>query len=100
MPIHKMLVKNHVTAVFHGHDHMYVREQLDGIVYQELPQPGNTRESAPRNATEYGYIHGGVLGGSGYLRVNVTPAKVTVDYILAGRRKGVVAESYSIASNQ
>jgi len=100
MPIHQMLVKNKVTAVFHGHDHMYVREQLDGIVYQELPQPGNTRESAPRNAEEYGYIHGGVLGGSGYLRVNVAPDKVTVDYILAGRRNGVVAESYSIASNQ
>ena len=39
-PIHQLLVQHRVTAVFHGHDHLYVKQDLDGIVYQEVPQPG------------------------------------------------------------
>ncbi len=96
MPVHQLLVKNKVSAVFHGHDHMFVREELDGIVYQELPQPGNTRTTAPRNAEEYGYTHGGVVGGSGFLKVSVAPDKATVEYILAGKQNGKVANSYTI----
>ena len=38
-PIHQLLVKNHVSVVFHGHDHLYAKQNLDGIVYQEVPQP-------------------------------------------------------------
>ena len=96
MPVHQMLVKNKVSAVFHGHDHMYVREELDGIVYQAVPQAGNTRTTAPRNAEEYGYLHGGVLGGSGFLRISVTPTNTTVDFLLTGKQNGKVASSYSI----
>lgn len=40
MPIHQFLIANKVNAVFHGHDHFYAYQQLDGIVYQECPQPG------------------------------------------------------------
>ena len=40
-----MLVENGVNIVFHGHDHMYVKEvHRDGIVYQETPTPGGTGE--------------------------------------------------------
>ena len=41
--IHQVLVENKVAAVFHGHDHMYVKEEMDGVIYQEVPQPGNPR---------------------------------------------------------
>ena len=39
MPIHQLLVENDVTIFFHGHDHLFVKQDLDGIVYQEVPQP-------------------------------------------------------------
>ena len=55
MPIHELLVKNHVNIVFHGHDHLFVKQDLDGIVYQEVPQPGHPRYDNTRSAEEYGY---------------------------------------------
>ena len=82
MPIHPLLVRNRVAVVFHGHDHLYAREELDGLVYQEVPQPGNRGGArAPRNAAAYGYRTGTILGGSGYLRVKVGPAAAAVEYV-------------------
>ena len=69
-PIHQLLVQNHVTAVFHSHDHLYAKQDLDGTVYQEVPQPGDPKGST-RSAAEYGYKSGVILGSSGYLRVSV-----------------------------
>ena len=97
MPIHQLLVKNAVSIVFHGHDHFYARQELDGIVYQEVPQPGHPgRDGTPRNAADYGYVNGTMLGGSGHLRVIVTPTKVSVDYIKSFP-DAAVAHSYSIS---
>jgi hypothetical protein len=81
MPIHQLLVANHVTAVFHGHDHLFAKEVLDGIIYQEVPQPGAARSDETSNAAEYGYRSGVILGSSGHLRITVTPQKITIDYI-------------------
>ncbi len=94
-PIHQLLVQNHVSAVFHGHDHFYAKQDLDGIVYQEVPQPGtpSSNNRAPRAAAEYGYRNGVILGGSGHLRVKVSAGQTTVEYI---RTDGSVAHSYSI----
>jgi hypothetical protein len=102
MPIHQLLVKDKVSAVFHGHDHMFVKEELDGIAYQLLPQPGNPRIGNPRNAEEYGYVHGGVMAGSGHLRVRVSQEKALVEYVVSalpiaaagGPKNGAVALSY------
>jgi hypothetical protein len=91
MPIHQLLVTNHVNAVFHGHDHLYVKQDLDGIVYQECPQPGDSRGST-RSAAEYGYKSGVILGSSGYLRVTVSPELAKVEYV-----KTVVGKAESIA---
>ena len=53
-PIHQIMVDNHVTALFHGHDHVYVKQQLDGIVYQEVPQPSAPNfVSGPMLAAQY-----------------------------------------------
>jgi len=104
MPVHQLLAANRVSVVFHGHDHMFAREQLDGVVYQLVPQPGNTRTGAPRNAKGYGYFHGPVLGGSGYVRVRVAPDAAIIDYVLTvplgnqspNRRKDAIAFSYRV----
>lgn len=100
MPIHALLLKNHVTAVFHGHDHLYVKQELDGIVYQEVPQPGDPRGST-RSAAEYGYKSGVMLGSSGYLRVAISAERAMVEYVRAigmgaDREAETVAHRYEI----
>ncbi len=102
-PIHQLFVKNGVTAVFHGHDHLYVKQDLDGIVYQEVPQPGDARGNT-RTAAEYGYASGVILPSSGHLRVRVSPTRITVDYVRArlpndersDRRNAAVTHSYTV----
>ncbi len=82
-PIHQLLVENHVSIVFHGHDHVFVKQDLDGIVYQEVPQSSNAEYNNIRLAADYGYINGDARGGSGHLRVTVAPFQVTVEYVQA-----------------
>jgi predicted phosphodiesterase len=82
-PIHSLLVKHGVNAVFHGHDHLFATEQLDGIVYQLVPQPAHLSFAPPRDAKAYGYTSGTVLGGSGHMRVMVSPEGVTVEFVRA-----------------
>jgi hypothetical protein len=104
LPIHQLLVANHVTAVFHGHDHLFVKQELDGIIYQECPQPGASRANGTDSAAEYGYLNGDVLGSPGHLRVTVAPEQVTVDYVRAylpqdekpGQKNGQIDYQYTI----
>ena len=105
MPIHQLLVANHVTAYFHGHDHLYAHQSLDGIAYQEVPQPSATNSNLGTRAADYGYTQGTLLGGRGYLRVTVAPTGVTVQYVetwLPSEQRGaivngMIADSYTLA---
>ncbi len=81
LPIHQLLVQHRVAAVFHGHDHLYVKQDLGGLVYQEVPQPGAPGWKNTRTAKEYGYLSGVLLGSSGHLRLRVAPVQTTVDYV-------------------
>jgi predicted phosphodiesterase len=93
MPIHDLLKAHHVSAVFHGHDHLYVRQQRDGIIYQEVPQPSQARSDATGSAKGYGYASGTTLGSSGHVRVSVSASGATVEYVksrLSGRNAEVV----------
>ncbi len=96
MPIHKLMVESGVTIFFQGHDHLFAKEELDGIVYQTVPQPSSPTGSMP-NAE---YYSGDVLPHSGYLRVNVSGSDVKVDYIrthLPGKGiNGEIAYAYTI----
>ena len=98
-PIHDLLVQYGVSAVFHGHDHLYVHQERDGIAYQEVPQPSFARENSTSSAVDYGYLSGLLLGSSGHLRVTVTPTRATVEYVrsrlTAGN--GTIADRYDIA---
>ena len=80
MPIHELLVKHGVSAVFHGHDHLYVHGERDGIHYQCVPQPGNL-SGGTRSAAEYGYASGKVLGSPGHVRVRVAADAATVEFV-------------------
>ncbi len=67
MPVHDLFVKYGVTIFFQGHDHLYARQELDGVVYQEVPQPATTGDPANEGA----YTSGTVLPAPGTLRVDV-----------------------------
>ena len=83
-PIHSLLVRYRVTAVFHGHDHLYAKQDLDGIVYQEVPQPSSPNSSnGPSLAASYHYASGTILSAAGHLRVTVSPSGVTGRYVRA-----------------
>ncbi|MBX7220460.1 MAG: metallophosphoesterase family protein [Blastocatellia bacterium] len=80
-PIHQLFVDTNVTIYFQGHDHLYAREVLDGVTYQETPMPSDaTYHVGDVNAKAYG---GTVANNSGHLRVTVSPSDVTVDYVRA-----------------
>ena len=103
MPIHDLLVKHDVSIVFHGHDHLYAKEELDGIIYQAVPQPGHLRFGKVRSAQEYGYA-GEVISSSGHLRVSVASDSARVDYVRAylpkdetsRRSNGEISSSYLV----
>lgn len=77
-PIHKLMVDNHVTIFFQGHDHIWVKQQLDGVIYQTLSEPGDPNYSL-FNADAY--LTGDKLPNTGYTRVTVAPTGVKVDYV-------------------
>ena len=93
-PIHQVMVANGVTAFFHGHDHQYAYEKLDGIVYQSVPSASFS--------TSFGiYTTGGndgktiqALSSPGHLRVTVGPEETQVDYIRTGETSS--AYTYSM----
>lgn len=82
-PVHQLMVENGVQIYFHGHDHMYIQQNKDDIVYQLCPQPSLPNYTDVKNATEFGYLSGNVLPNSGHLNITVDGDSAKVDYILA-----------------
>ena len=76
--IHQLMVDNGVTIFFQGHDHIFVKQELDGVIYQSLPEPGNPFYSWEN---EDAYKSGEKFPNSGHVRVTVSPDGVTVDYV-------------------
>jgi hypothetical protein len=84
VPIHQLMVANGVSAYFHGHDHQYVYETRDGIVYQEVPSPsmvGTGFSGIYTVGTFTGYQTIAKYPSTGHLRVTITPTQATVDYV-------------------
>lgn len=95
-PIHQLFADTKVTLFFQGHDHMFAREKVDGVVYQEVPNPGdnsyfayNCDAYAPASITWQGPAGYGVydpaysvrMPNTGFLDVTVSPDHVRVDYV-------------------
>lgn len=101
MPVHQLMVRHGVTIFFQGHDHLYARQERDGLVYQEVPCPADHAYEAHNIDA---YRSGVKLPNSGYLRVQVSPTRVIVAYVrcyLPGdetgqRRTGDIAHTYTI----
>ena len=103
-PIHQLMVDYHVNIFFHGHDHFFAKQNVDGVIYQLVPQPSHPNYKKTGQAEPYGYVNGVILSNSGHLRVTVEETDVTVDYIRAylpenetdGRKNGEIGYSYTI----
>lgn len=96
-PVHELLVRNDVAAVFKAHDNFYARQELDGILYLMVPQPSFAGNNRIRDLETYGYKRGTFLGNSGHVRVSVSPGKAGVEYVKSGPGFPV-ADSYVITS--
>jgi len=89
-PVHQLLQDYKVSFVFKGHDHLYVKQELDGIIYQTVPQPSHPGDKI--NVNQYGYTSGKGVGGSGFLKVSTIGNQAKVDFILFD---GKIADSYT-----
>ena len=104
LPIHQMMVKYNVSAFFQGHDHIFVRQAKDGVVYQEVPNPANPNNGKEQTDFRKFYTSGDYLGASGHLRVTVSPQNAKVDYVWSWlpqddkpeHKHGAVAFSYDL----
>lgn len=93
-PIHQLMTKYGVTIFFQGHDHLYAKQELDGVTYQTVPLPADPTFTA-FNADAY--KSGTVLPNSGFLKVTVSEIDVVVDYVAnGGSNSGNVIESYRL----
>jgi phosphodiesterase/alkaline phosphatase D-like protein len=99
MPIHDLLVANGVDILFHGHDHFFSKEELDGIVYLEVPKPDDIG-----SATDYRNDGGGYPTGDniqlacGHIRVQVSADQLQVDYVrsLLSGNDGEILYSFTL----
>lgn len=100
-PIHQLLVKNGVTIFFQGHDHIWVRQQIDGVTYQTLSEPADPNYSLWNSDA---YLSGDKFPNTGYTRVTVSPSNVKVEYVrtylpkdeTAGTASGATVFSYTL----
>lgn len=82
-PIKDLLTEHKVNIFFHGHDHLFDKQEKDCLVYQETPQPSHPNFTSVNYAASYGYVSGQILPQSGHIRVTVSPSGVQVDYVRA-----------------
>ena len=99
-PIHQLFADTKVTIFFQGHDHMFARETLDGVIYQEVPNPGDNSYFAfncdayapasikwqgPAGYGRYDAASSVRLPDTGFLDVTVAPTGVRVEYVRSYR---------------
>ena len=101
LPVHQLMVKLGVSIFFQGHDHLYCQQERDGVIYQEVPMPG---DHGYQTYNEERYRSGVKLPNSGHLRVTVAPETVKVEYVrtflpkdeTAQNKTGDIAHSYTV----
>lgn len=104
LPVHQLMTKHGVSIFFQGHDHLYCRQEKDGVVYQEVPMPSDHTYTAHNVEA---YDSGVKLPNSGYLRVQVEPAEVKVEYVRSmlvndegANKSGQIAHSYVVKAGR
>ncbi|MFT3786841.1 MAG: metallophosphoesterase [Tepidisphaeraceae bacterium] len=101
LPIHQLMANNGVSLFFQGHDHLYARQELDGVVYQTCPVPADPNYAIYNDDR---YLTGVKHPNSGYLRVTVEPHQATVQYVRSyleadeslNRKHGQITHEYTV----
>jgi hypothetical protein len=101
--VHELMLENRGSIFFHGHDHCYAKQPLDGLIYQEVPQP-SSRNITTITGSQYGYKNGVLLPSRGFLLVTVSDSTAKVEYVRTflsseeknGHLNGEVADSYTL----
>lgn len=101
LPIHQLFVKTGVSIFFQGHDHIFCKQELDGVIYQSCPCPAD-----PTNSLINGdaYQSGDKVPGAGLVRVSISPSQAKIEYVRAyepsaeteGHKHGEIAYSYIV----
>jgi hypothetical protein len=94
LPIHDLMVKHGVSIFFQGHDHIFVTQERDGLIYQSMPNPADDTFSM-FNADAY--KTGTKAPNSGHVRVSVSPSAAKVEYFLAARAQDSARKNLSVA---
>ena len=82
MPIHKLFVTYGVNILFQGHDHLFAREVMDSVIYQEVPMAADSTYQKGMLANASAYT-ADTLAGTGHIRVTVNSSCVKVEYVLS-----------------
>jgi hypothetical protein len=96
-------VDNGVDILFKGHDHVFVKQELDGVIYQTCPQTSDTTYGQGHYAAG-GYQSGDMVHNAGYVRVTVSPTDAQVEYVrvylLGDGQTGEIAYTYTVPAAQ
>ena len=93
LPIHDLMVKSGVTIFFQGHDHIFVHQERDGLVYQSMPNPADDTFTMFNDAA---YLSGTKAPNSGHVRVTIGPSQGKVEYFLSARPQDVSTERQNL----
>ncbi|MBK7224011.1 MAG: metallophosphoesterase [Saprospiraceae bacterium] len=105
-PIHQLMVRYGVNLYLQGHDHVYAKESLDGIIYQTLPMASDSTYSLGIIANGDAFT-GKVLDGSGHINISVNENCMEINYVraylpqdtISGLHKNrEIADSYTIGN--
>lgn len=105
MPIHSLFVKHKVNAFIQGHDHLFARQELDGIAYITCPMSGDPGYNTYNSD---GYLSGDKLSNTGHLKIIVSAKDVQMQYIksvlpkdeMAQGKNGRIAYAYSFTDKK
>lgn len=100
-PIHQLMARTGVSIFFQGHDHIWVRQELDGVVYQTVSEPADPNYTLWNGDA---YVSGVQFPSTGYTRVTVSPTEAKVEYVRSylpkdegpGRTHGSVTYTYTV----
>jgi len=66
------------------------------VIYQAVPQPSHPGDKV-HTAEEYGYLSGEILGGSGFMLVDIDDEEAQIDFVRTYEgRDGEVVYSYKV----
>ena len=94
LPIHDLMVKHKVSIFFQGHDHIFVTQERDGLIYQSMPNPADDTFSMFNSDA---YKTGTKAPNSGHVRVQVSSKEAKIEYFLAARTKDSIRKNLEIA---